>query len=244
MIPTIQGVPGWTLRTLLPTIQYEKFNRALCVLDPYGLHLDWEIIELAGKSRAVDMFLNFPVMDMNRNAIWRNPDKAPAGGLDRINKFWGDDSWRNAAYAEARQRSFFGPELVKQGNEEIVAAFLAHTKTFHDIYAPLTAPAVSPILTFLVSWGHLLIGLSLISGLLVRVSGVFGVALLLTYWTAHMDFPYIENVNSYLVDYHIVYCGVLVYLIVKRAGHVFGLDGWVSSLAMVQQAPALRWMTA
>ena len=32
-----------------------------------------------------------------------------------------------------------------------------------------------------------------------------------------LDFPYIENVNSYLVDYHIVYAGVLVYLIVKRA---------------------------
>jgi thiosulfate dehydrogenase [quinone] large subunit len=59
-----------------------------------------------------------------------------------------------------------------------------------------------------------------------------------------MDFPYIENVNNYLVDYHIVYAGVLVYLIVKRAGHVFGLDGWVAKLASVQHAPALRWMVA
>jgi three-Cys-motif partner protein len=77
---------------------------------------------------AVDMFLNFPVMDMNRNAIWRNPDKAPAGGVDRMNKFWGDDLWRNAAYTEARQRSFFGPELEKQGNEQIVAAFQERLK--------------------------------------------------------------------------------------------------------------------
>ena len=44
------------------------------------------------------------------------------------------------------------------------AAFLAHTKTFHDVYAPLTSPAIAPVLTFLVSWGHLLIGLSLVSG--------------------------------------------------------------------------------
>ena len=77
---------------LLPTIQYQKFNRALCLLDPYGLDLDWNVILQAGQSGAVDMFLNFPVMDMNRNAIWRNPDKAPAGGVDRMNKFWGDDS--------------------------------------------------------------------------------------------------------------------------------------------------------
>ena len=124
------------------------------------------------------------------------------------------------------------------------ADFLAHTKTFHDLYAPLTSPAIAPVLTFFVKWGHLLIGLSLVSGLLVRVSAPFGIMLMLLYWTAHMDFPYIENVNSYLVDYHIVYAGVLVYLIVKRAGHVFGLDGWVAKLASVQQAPALRWMVA
>ena len=68
------------LRKLLPTIQYRLFNRALCVLDPYGLHLDWEVMELAGQSKAVDMFLNFPVMDMNRNAIWRTPERATAGG--------------------------------------------------------------------------------------------------------------------------------------------------------------------
>jgi three-Cys-motif partner protein len=55
------------LRTLLPTIQYRKCNRALCVLDPHGLHFDWEV-QLAGQSEAVDLFLNFPVMDMNRNA--------------------------------------------------------------------------------------------------------------------------------------------------------------------------------
>jgi three-Cys-motif partner protein len=62
------------LKALLPTIQYSRYNRALCLLDPYGLHLDWEVIQLAGQSKAVDLLLNFPVMDMNRNAIWRAPD--------------------------------------------------------------------------------------------------------------------------------------------------------------------------
>ena len=130
------------------------------------------------------------------------------------------------------------------GDDKFVIGFLSHVKTFHDVYAPLTNPAVVPTLTFLVEYGHLLIGLSLISGLLVRVSAPFAIMLLLMYWTAHMDFPYIENVNNYLVDYHIVYSGVLVYLIVKRAGHVLGLDGWISQLGTVQHAPVLRWMTA
>jgi three-Cys-motif partner protein len=110
---------------LLPTIQYKNFNRALCLLDPYGLQLDWEVIQQAGKSQAIDMFLNFPVMDMNRNAIWKNPEKVPQAGVDRMTKFWGDESWGDAAYVESRQASLFGfvPEMVKQGNEQIVAAF-------------------------------------------------------------------------------------------------------------------------
>jgi three-Cys-motif partner protein len=48
-----------------------------------------------------------------------------------MNKFWGDDSWRNAAYAAPRQTSlsFIGPELEKQGNKDIVAAFQHRLKT-------------------------------------------------------------------------------------------------------------------
>ena len=40
-----------------------------------------------------------------------------------------------------------------------------------------------------------------------------------------MDWPFIENTNNFIVDFHLVYAGVLVYLIVKRAGH----SGYVRS---------------
>jgi three-Cys-motif partner protein len=102
---------------LLPTIQYADFKRALCLLDPYGLHLDWEVMRQAGRSRAVDMFLNFPVMDMNRNAIWLNPAQAPQGGIERMTRFWGDESWKRAAYAESPQYGLFSPPDI------VVAAF-------------------------------------------------------------------------------------------------------------------------
>ena len=109
---------------LLPTIKYENFNRALCLLDPYGLHLDWDVMLQAGQSRAIDMFLNFPVMDMNRNAIWKNPGQAPQDGIERMTRFWGDESWKQAAYAESRQQNLFsGPDLIKQSNDAIVTGF-------------------------------------------------------------------------------------------------------------------------
>src|SRR5579884_1455049 len=95
------------IKQVLPTIRYQNYNRALCLLDPYGLHLDWEVMLQAGQSKAVDMFLNFPVMDMNRNAIWREPGKARPGGVERMTRYWGDESWKQAAYGEGRQGGLF-----------------------------------------------------------------------------------------------------------------------------------------
>jgi thiosulfate dehydrogenase (quinone) large subunit len=126
------------------------------------------------------------------------------------------------------------------GDDKFVVGFLSHTKTFHDVYAPLTKPTFLPVLTFLVEYGHLLIGLSLISGLLVRVSSPFAIMLMILYWTAHMNYPYIEDANNYLIDYHIVYAGVLGYLILKNAGHVWGLDGLVERWHLVDHYPVLR----
>jgi three-Cys-motif partner protein len=62
------------LENIFPNVKYENYRRALCLLDPYGLHLKWEVIQTAGRMGTIDMFLNFPIMDMNRNALWRNPE--------------------------------------------------------------------------------------------------------------------------------------------------------------------------
>jgi thiosulfate dehydrogenase (quinone) large subunit len=121
-----------------------------------------------------------------------------------------------------------------------VVGFLNHTKTFHDVFVVFTTPTMAPITTFMVEYGHLLIGLSLLVGLMVRVSASFGVLLMVIYWFAHMDWPFIENTNNFIVDYHVVYAGVLVYLVVKKAGHVWGLDGWAENLRLMRQYPRLK----
>ena len=125
-----------------------------------------------------------------------------------------------------------------------VVGFLNHTTTFHDLFAFFTTPAVAPLTTFLVEYGHLLIGLSLVFGLMVRVSASFGVLLMLIYWMAHMDWPFVENKNNFIFDYHLIYAGVLIYLIARRAGHVFGLDGWIEHTGFVTRHPSLRPLMA
>lgn len=132
---------AYLLTDVLPKIQYRHYTRALCLLDPYGLHLDWEVMRAAGHSRAIDMFLNFPVMDMNRNAIWKNPDKATPAGVERMMRFWGDESWRQAAYVENPQQNLFGfIDLIKQDNDAIAMAFCERLKRvagFAQVLDPL-----------------------------------------------------------------------------------------------------------
>src|SRR6476646_6815334 len=67
-----------------------------------------------------------------------------------------------------------------------VAGFLTHTKTFHAFFSVFTTPTAAPVVTFLVSWGHLMIGLSPLVGLMVRVSASVAMPLMLVYWMAHM----------------------------------------------------------
>jgi thiosulfate dehydrogenase [quinone] large subunit len=121
-----------------------------------------------------------------------------------------------------------------------VAAFLAGTKTFHDQLAWFALPAIAPYMTFLVEWGHLLIGLSLIFGCMIRVGAPFGVLLMAIYYCAHMDWPYVESQVNFIMDYHLVYGGVLIYLVAKHAGHVWGLDGLLERIPAIAQRSALR----
>lgn len=109
------------LRNVFPRIRYDQYRRGLCVLDPYGLHLEWKVIAAAGEMKSLDIFLNFPVQDINRNAIWRNPERVRPEQIERMNRFWGDESWRDIAYGS--EPGLFGPIVKKEPNEVIAEAF-------------------------------------------------------------------------------------------------------------------------
>ncbi|TGL97954.1 three-Cys-motif partner protein TcmP [Leptospira jelokensis] len=114
------------LKKILPTIRYENYERALLLLDPYGLHLDWKVIEMAGKSKVIEIFLNFPIMDMNRNVFRKDQTKVDESEIGRMNKFWGDNSWRSAAFNS--EETLFGFEEVKNNNQKIVEEFRKRLK--------------------------------------------------------------------------------------------------------------------
>lgn len=70
--------------------------------------------------KTLDVFLNFPVADMNRNVLWRDPESVDPSQKKRLNKYWGDESWRETAY-RTDTTLFSAPE--KQTNEVVAEAF-------------------------------------------------------------------------------------------------------------------------
>lgn len=108
------------LRDVFPRAKYENYRRALCLLDPYNIDLTWEVIEAAGKARSIEIFMNLMIMDINRNAMRRNPDKSLQSKMDQLTRLWGDESWKEAGYAT--NRNLFG-EPEKVSNEEFAEAF-------------------------------------------------------------------------------------------------------------------------
>jgi len=113
------------LNQVFPQCSYTAYKRALCLLDPYGLHLDWPVIETAGKMRSIEIFLNFPVADMNRNVLWRDRELVEEAQIKRMNAFWGDDSWKKVVYG--KEANLFGLE-EKTDNSTIVKAFQKRLK--------------------------------------------------------------------------------------------------------------------
>lgn len=126
------------LDQVFPKVRYQDFRRALCILDPYKLNPDWKVVFTAGHMKSVEVFLNFMVMDMNMNVLWTNPDGVPSAQVERMNAFWGDDSWRKAAYRP--EPDFFESRERKTTNEEVVEAYrqrLKNVAEFRHVPPPL-----------------------------------------------------------------------------------------------------------
>ena len=124
---------------VLPKYQYSDFRRALCLLDPYKLNPDWRVVDTIGKMKSVEIFLNFMIMDANQNILFRNTDKVTPEQAGRMTRFWGDDSWKKAAYTESQ--GLFGPLHDKNPNEDIIAAYRERLKRIAGFaYVPEPVP--------------------------------------------------------------------------------------------------------
>lgn len=84
---------------ILPRFVYQSYWRALCLLDPYSLQLHWKVVDYCAHLGTIDLFLNFPMHDINRNVVRIDPKDILESNIKRMDLFWGDNSWYDILYS-------------------------------------------------------------------------------------------------------------------------------------------------
>lgn len=114
------------LSQVFPRVRYQDYRRGLCLLDPYGLHLDWKVVETAGRMRSIELFLSLPIGEIRRRMLRRGLAGAPRSQLERLDRYWGDASWQEIAYEDTE--TLFGFEKEKQASAALVREYRARLK--------------------------------------------------------------------------------------------------------------------
>lgn len=88
------------------TSQQWKSKRAVAFLDPFALHVKWSTVEAIAKTQAIDMWLLFPAMAVNR--MLPRSGKVPSVWAKRLDETFGDTGWRTEFYDAPYPTDLFG----------------------------------------------------------------------------------------------------------------------------------------
>lgn len=127
------------INEVVTKIRYENFNRGIIFLDPFGMDVEWHTIEKIADTKTLEIFLNFPVMAINRSVLRNNPYKLNEGEIDRMNRFWGSTDWGNDVYQEVTDLLGIHIEKIKQTGKDLGLLF---QKRLEQVFQHVTFPIV------------------------------------------------------------------------------------------------------
>ncbi|RYG16129.1 23S rRNA (adenine(2030)-N(6))-methyltransferase RlmJ, partial [bacterium] len=64
-VRVVRGDANKALRDFCASVEWKR-NRAVVFLDPFGMQVEWEVIEMLGATKGVDLWYLFPIGTMNR----------------------------------------------------------------------------------------------------------------------------------------------------------------------------------
>lgn len=113
-------------------------HRAVLFLDPYGMQVEWATIEAVAETRAIDLWMLFP-LGIGVNRLLPRSGKIPEGWRTRLNVLLGTENWYPEFYKpDGTARLFEDQEtrVVKAGIETIGKYFVDRLKTIFPGVAP------------------------------------------------------------------------------------------------------------
>lgn len=132
-----RGDANDVLRRWCQQTNWQK-NRAVVFLDPYGMQVDWATIEAIATTKAIDLWILFP-LGMAVNRLLTRKEPPPKNWADALTRFFGNEDWRHEFYAKKKERTLFGDEETERKNagfEQIGHYFLKRLKSIFEKVAP------------------------------------------------------------------------------------------------------------
>ena len=137
-IHVVQGEANEKIQNWLKNDFNQKTDRAVVFLDPYGMQVEWETIEMLGKTKAVDLWLLFPA-GIGILRMMKKDGNIPEKWQETITKVLGTTEWKDKFYTQSfSQIDLFGQhqeETVCNANVEKIGAFFLERlkKAFHSV---------------------------------------------------------------------------------------------------------------
>ena len=97
-IKSVHGDANERLVEFCEALSGGRLDRAVVFLDPFGLSVRWETIELIAATRKVDLWYLVPVDGMSRQI---RDDGSFLPGATKIDELWGSTAWRTKAVRQA-----------------------------------------------------------------------------------------------------------------------------------------------
>jgi len=120
-----KGDANTRLAGLVNSTDWKKC-RAVVFLDPYGMQVAWKTIEKLGQTKAIDLWLLFPLGQAVMRLL-RKEGEPPAEWQQALDRIFGTHDWHSRFYVTKRQADLFETEIVsthRVADWQAVGAFM------------------------------------------------------------------------------------------------------------------------
>ena len=125
---------------IVPTLPYSSYKRAIAFLDPFGLALEWDTLKAIAGARTIEVFINIPIMDINRNIRRQDRDQISEESRRRITLFWGP-GW-DADFFEEAPPDLFGQTQIVLKQQSAKQVGNLYRKRLQELFKFCTVPVV------------------------------------------------------------------------------------------------------
>ncbi len=103
-----------------------------------------------------------------------------------------------------------------------ILPYIKDAQTFHWFYVMVSSQPFLLYVTYIIKGIFVISGGLLILGIWTRVASFLGILLMLFFYFPLLNFPHVGT-SYYLVDDHLIYLMILLYLFTVRSNEFFGL---------------------